>query len=350
MAKRRVNQRRVPTRSDRGHRAWEVLTLKCGIRHITILLALAALAALSTACNRPPSQPPKPPANVPEPADAGSGRAATSPASHRTADPSAYRWLVEKADSTIESIPPPPGFARITLAEGSWGDWLRGLPIEFREVRLHNGQPKANQQAHHAVIAIDVGTKNLQQCADAIIRLRAEYLLAADREDEVAFHFTSGDLAEWAAWRDGARPVVQGNEVTWKKTAERDASYACFRRYLDTVFTYAGTMSLASELQPVSDPLAVELGDLFIRAGSPGHAVVVVDVAANAAGDRAFLLAQSFMPAQEIHVLKNPGSKLSPWYPAKKVGELRTPEWAFRYENLRRFPAALAGRHMRDAR
>ena len=56
---------------------------------------------------------------------------------------------------------------------------------------------------------------------------------------------------------------------------------------------------------------------------------MVVDVAAKASGERIFLLAQSFMPTQEIHVLKNPRSEISPWYPAKVNGPLATPEWDF---------------------
>jgi len=64
-----------------------------------------------------------------------------------------------------------------------------------------------------------------------------------------------------------------------------------------------------------------------------------MDVAENADGGRVFLLAQSYMPAQEIHVLKNFGEPtLSPWYVFDKDGELDTPEWSFEPGNLWRFP------------
>jgi hypothetical protein len=47
------------------------------------------------------------------------------------------------------------------------------------------------------------------------------------------------------------------------------------------------------------------------------------------------MLAQSYMPAQEIHVLKNPVSdKLNPWYEAKK-GAIETPEWTFGSDDLK---------------
>jgi hypothetical protein len=84
----------------------------------------------------------------------------------------------------------------------------------------------------------------------------------------------------------------------------------------------------------------IQPGNVFIRGGSPGHAVIIVDVAMNqSTGRKIFLLAQSYMPAQDIHILKNPADpELSPWYEvdlnAKKI---QTPEWEFGIEELRRF-------------
>lgn len=189
------------------------------------------------------------------------------------------------------------------------------------------------------MVSIDVGARDLQQCADAIIRLRAEYLFSCGADESIAFHFTSGDLAEWTRWRSGERPIVEASGVSWVDSARPDAGYGSFRDYLETIFTYAGTASLSGELEEVADPSSVRIGDVFIEGGFPGHALLVVDVAADAAGRRVFLLAQSYMPAQEIHVLRNPRSDGSPWYPAAREGPLVTPEWMTRYESLRRFPA-----------
>ena len=86
----------------------------------------------------------------------------------------------------------------------------------------------------------------------------------------------------------------------------------------------------------VLNPEKVEIGDFFLQGGQPGHAVLVVDVAENNHGDRAFLVAQSYMPAQSRHILLNPSTG-SPWYLAKPSGALVTPEWHFVYEDLRRF-------------
>ena len=241
---------------------------------------------------------------------------------------------------TVESrIPPPPGFLRIPVAPESFGEWLRALPLrEGRPpVYLFDGHEKADQTVHYAVLDTDVGEKDLQQCADAVIRLRAEYLFSGPCSDEIQFNFTSGDTARWKDWREGIRPIVSGNRVSWKSTAEVDDRYANFRAYLDTVFTYAGSASLERELNTVADPAKLELGDVFIAGGYPGHAVLVIDVVENATGGRAFLLAQSYMPAQDIHILRS-FEDIDPWYRARPGGLLRTPEWDFDYGDLKRFP------------
>jgi hypothetical protein len=76
----------------------------------------------------------------------------------------------------------------------------------------------------------------------------------------------------------------------------------------------------------------------FVHGGLPGHAVIVVDVAVNEkTGDKIFMLAQSYMPAQEIHVLRNFSSEFSPWYVENFEEELETPEWTFDPGELMRF-------------
>ncbi len=261
------------------------------------------------------------------------------------AEDARYRWPRSGSSETLLRIAPPEGFSRVEVEEGSFAAWLRELPLKpgRGEVRLHDGRLKPNQAAHFAVLDIDAGKRDLQQCADAAMRLRAEYLLASG-VDDVCFRFTSGDLASWKQWRDGFRPKISGRKVSWARSAKRDDGYASFRAFLDQVFLYAGSASLGRDLKTV--PLAkLAAGDLFLQGGYPGHAVIVLDVARDAEGRAAFLLAQSYMPAQDIHVLLNPAREGSPWYfadalePQSKdeAAELRTPEWIFSPPVLRRF-------------
>lgn len=240
----------------------------------------------------------------------------------------------------IRRFMPPAGFSRVASPQNSFGHYLRHLPLkpEGTPVHLHNGELKWNQRAHAAVVDLSVGVRDLQQCADAVMRLRAEYLFASGSQDEIAFNFTNGFPAEWKRWRSGERIRVVGDRCSWVSNGPRDSSHAALLSYMQQVFTYAGTLSLAQELQPAAQ-LPLEAGDVFIHGGSPGHAVIVVDVASNSSGQQIFMLAQSYMPAQDIHVLRNlKVERLSPWFMLQGADKLYTPEWTFEWSDRKRWP------------
>ena len=66
--------------------------------------------------------------------------------------------------------------------------------------------------------------------------------------------------------------------------------------------------------------------------------VIVLDVATDASGRAAYLLAQSYMPAQDIHVLRVPGKpNEQAWYTTAPGERLVTPEWTFGPNERRRF-------------
>ncbi len=257
------------------------------------------------------------------------------------AAPSAPARAAHAGHAVADRFAPPAGYALLRTTPGSFAEWLTRLPLKPGKppVLLHDGRRKPRQDVHAAVLDIDVGDRDLQQCADAIIRLRAEYLYSMGRYSDIHFNFTSGDRADFAKWAEGYRPLVAGNHVRWSKLTSPNRSYASFRQYLDTVFRYAGTLSLSKELVAVADPAEISIGDVFIRGGSPGHAVIVLNVAVHdETGERLFLPAQSYMPAQDIHVLKNPTDpSLSPWYRADFGETLATPEYSFRRDELKRF-------------
>jgi hypothetical protein len=238
-------------------------------------------------------------------------------------------------------FPVPPGYVRVNVPAGSFTAYVRNLPLKPTGslVHLYDGRIKRPGNVYEAVIDMDIGSKDLQQCADAIIRLRAEYLYACGATGAIHFCFTSGDTAFYSEWAEGERPTMQGNKVLWRKSAPADYSYLSFRSYLEVVFTYASTLSLEKELVPVADRSTIMPGDVFIEGGSPGHAVMVADVAVQRqTGKKCFLLVQSYMPAQDLHVLRNlKNPVISPWYELPEGELLETPEWTFQMKHLRRF-------------
>jgi hypothetical protein len=219
---------------------------------------------------------------------------------------------------TINAIPLPEGFQRTAGDPGSFTEYLRNTGLKKQTtVYLYNGEPKQNQDAQYALLNISIGNKDLQLCADAVMRIRAEYLFSKKQFDQIIFYDNDKTAYRFAA------PYTREH----------------FNKYLDRVFGMCGSASLSKQLKPVADFSDIRPGDVIIRGGFPGHAVIVMDVAINAAsGERIYLLAQSYMPAQDIHVLKNPSDAgLSPWYKVSDEQIIQTPEYSFTMNELKRW-------------
>ncbi len=255
-----------------------------------------------------------------------------------------YPWLAARpapTQSLALRFAPPAGCRRVAVTAGSWGAWLRGLPLRpgGTPARLYNGQLKDNQAVVAAVVDIDPGTKDLQQCADAVIRLRAEYLFSQN-PNKIHFHLTTGYDAWFSDYVAGTTFRVRGEEVRPAPKPAEAPTHAALGRYLLPVFGYAGTLSLSREVQPVA-LAAVQPGDVLVHGGRPGHAVLVADVAENLrSGQRYILLMQSYMPAQNIHLLRNVSHPaLGAWFavPGPAGAEFDTPEWTFGRAELGRF-------------
>lgn len=247
--------------------------------------------------------------------------------------------MINAAGMTLESrILTPAGYQRTTASEGSLTEFLRAYPMKEygASVHLYDGREKGNQGAHCAVFDLPIENYDLQQCADSVIRVYAEYFWNTGQYDKIAFHYTNGFLAEYTKWRDGMRIQVDGNNVTWVSSAGYDDSYDCFVSYLKQVFSYAGTLSMDSEAEPI-DLSEAKIGDVFLHGGSPGHVVMIVDSCVNEQGEKAFLLAQGYMPAQEFHVLVNEKHLGDPWYYESEIRyPFQTPEYTFEEGSLKK--------------
>lgn len=225
----------------------------------------------------------------------------------------------EKPLEFVFDLPVPDGYKRESVS--GYGKWIRNIKLsKDNTVYYFNGNTKPNQSIHVAVLDFDIGKRDLQQCADACMRIRAEYLYNQKRYSEIKFLLASG---KWKPYSD----YTPQNK------------YETFRKYMNYIFAFANTKSLKQQMKPVANFASIEVGDVLVQSGNPyGHAVTVMDVCTNAKGDKQFMLSQSYMPAQSIEILINPKSNSkSPWYPVDFEGDLITPEWTFEKKDLRRF-------------
>ncbi|WP_345954946.1 DUF4846 domain-containing protein [Mucilaginibacter sp. PAMB04168] len=215
-----------------------------------------------------------------------------------------------KTDTVVSRFKIPASYQQITVQPGSFAQWLqnRTLKPAGTPTRTYTGTIARTNPYTAAVLNMSIGNQDLQQCADAVMRLRAEYLYSKKDYKAISFNFTSGFKCDFIHFAEGYRYQQSG---VWKKQAAKDYSYASFLRYMNLVFSYAGTLSLDKELHQVTNANDLNIGDVFIKGGSPGHCFIVMNVVINKVNhQKRFLLAQSFMPAQNIQILQNG----SPWF------------------------------------
>lgn len=226
--------------------------------------------------------------------------------------------------ATVGDIPTPFGYERIDGDDAAYSRYLRSLPLKKKgtKVQLFTGGDARFQSLCFAVIDLPL-LSNDEQCADVCMRLRAEYLFNAGRYRKI--HFKNAD----------------GKTMHYGGGSSRKA----FERYMRKVYGVASTYSLSRELEQrqLKD---MQPGDVFVYAAADrpgshkyGHAVMVVDVAQDKHGKKAFLLAEGNTPARDIHVMRNYMSPFrSPWFMLDDdAGELQLSIFHYKASELRHF-------------
>ena len=241
---------------------------------------------------------------------------------------------------SIREISLPQGFNYVEDGDSVYSNWLLDLKLKkSKTVYLYNGKLKANQDVQYGVLNIDIGKKDLIQCADAAMKLRADYLFEKHLYDQIKFLTTSGNEISFENWLKGMRWKVEGAKlVPYNIHKDESNIQKEYNSFMEFVFYYCGTYSLSKQLKAVNDTRSLQPGDIFVYGGFPGHAVTVMAVAKNQAGKKIFLLSQGYMPAQDIHILKNyANTDLSPWYGVPDIFPLYTPQWQFDIGSLKRW-------------
>lgn len=189
---------------------------------------------------------------------------------------------------TIGDISVPHGFERIDVASGSFGEYIRQFPLKKRgsHMTYYNGKLALGQYFGYSVLDLPM-LSDIEQCADAVMRMRAEYLWDKGLYESIHFH------------------TVGGRDQRYSGGPDRKA----FEQFLRKVYDNSNTTSLRREMKTKSFKDIVP-GDVFVYEspgdGYYGHAVLVVDVAINKkTGHTAIMLAQSSTPALTMHIIRD---------------------------------------------
>jgi hypothetical protein len=235
----------------------------------------------------------------------------------------------KKTNSHLQPVRP------LSYPRDSWPWFLQHLPTENKPILDFRGNLIGNQEKHFAILTYDVGSTDLQQCADALMRLRSEYLFSQKKYAQIGFHFNSGIYYSWTDYLNGMRPIFKRRQQVLARTnATAEPSHTSLRKWLDIVYTYANTVSLCRELKKAD---GLQTGTVIIFPGNPGHCCMIMDEAVTDIQDTVFKLVEGYMPAQSIYVLSNPYEpEWSPWYHLGK-GEINTASCSFRSYFLKKF-------------
>ena len=137
-----------------------------------------------------------------------------------------------------QRFPVPEGYKRLNVNTGSFEAYLRALPLkpEGSKIGVFNGTKLEGSTIHAAVVDLPIGNEDLHQCADAIMRLRAEYFWSQKRYKEIHFNFTNGMRVDYSKWRQGYRMNVVGNKTSWQLKEKSSDSYESFWEYMELIF------------------------------------------------------------------------------------------------------------------
>ncbi|CAA0164266.1 DUF4846 domain-containing protein [Tenacibaculum maritimum] len=246
----------------------------------------------------------------------------------------------EKGMTIKNRVKPPYGYKRVSYGAGTFESFIQNYTLkEYGSSIINYDKTKYFYQIGHiGILALSVPENGLQQCADALIRLRAEYLWKTNQKEKIGFEFTSGHYCSWKKYAAGYRSKIEGNKVTFHKIAKANYTKTAFYKYLNLIYTYSGTLSLYNELPKVVQEEDLQLGDMLVKPGTPGHILMLVDEVINKKGEKLFVLAQGNTPAQSVHLLKNfNNASLTPWYSLKKNALIQVPGYSFDNSQFIRF-------------
>ncbi len=299
-------------------------------------LGLFCLLSCKHATKPEPGAPKSPDTASASAPPSASAAAPEAPPPRTALNPNKYRWLgaenlkfPKPVDSLEARFPTPPGYHRVANPPGSFGEWLRGLPLaaEGTPVVSNTGDVvfKGDDDYVAAVVAIDVGAGDLQQSSDAVVRLNAEWLWGNDKPDAISYRSASKLDMPFSRWARGQRLIASGPNVFWVvKGKPKDPTYDDFRQYIDAVMLWTNNVSLATRATRVADPKELVPGDFFLQTRGKGHALLVLDLAEKPTGERVALLGQAMQsPAQSVRVIRL--GRETAWFSMRPPNPVLTP-------------------------
>jgi hypothetical protein len=198
-----------------------------------------------------------------------------------------FAFSLQSTPVNISSIPVPNGYTRVNYERSSFSNYVQHLPLKS-ENRIFSHQNKDLTHWYESLGVIDkplLFKDDLEQCADFTMRLWADY------------HKESGKLSTLFLFN------YSGSKVYFKD------SHLSYEKFLRKAFASSNSHSMKVGAKKISSAELVP-GDLFVQneTGGIGHVSMILDHAKSPSKPDLYLIAFSFMPAQEMHIEKAPAN------------------------------------------
>ena len=246
--------------------------------------------------------------------------------------------------SISSMIQVPQDFIRPPFPATSLQSYLQTLPVKSYNSKVikYDGYEK-HFNCYAAVLQTDLEiTEDLIHGEHIIQYLRAQFLYKSEKYDMINYSYDDNRSLSFDQWGAGARFVWQDTIYVLDTIAAENYSYESFQKYMNTIFQNSSTNSIAMDTRNI-DYSELSIGDVLVQPKdfrNRGHAVFVVDMAVHpSTGEKLVLLAQGYMPSQDLHILKNTlEPEISPWYRVNDESPyFATAQWTFRQKHARRF-------------
>jgi len=217
---------------------------------------------------------------------------------------------------TIEKLfPPPAGFTRVNVQPNSFSEYLRNMPVLADSFNVRDFQDrikvKSGDSTLAGVVPVNIKGRRLVQCMDIIVYLHADFLHKTGNLNSMEYPLPDGTLFSWNEWKTGYREVFERIRFVKKKVAAADSSERNRRIYLNRLFNYSDTQTFYHYYSEV-EVSKILPADFIVKKGKRKHAVLIVDIAENALGEKVALIGQGDTPACQFYLLKD--KKGNPWF------------------------------------
>lgn len=231
-------------------------------------------------------------------------------------------------------------FHRIVIKDNSFASFLRQLPLNKpgSDVLNHRGGvfKSGNDTSVAFVVDMNINGRRLEQCMDILVRIYAEYLWENNLTEDLNLPIPGGYRLAWQKWMEGFRPAFKGINMSLNQTAPANSTIQSYRSYLNTVYSESHTQQFYHAYQTLNRT-DVQIGDIIIKRGTKGHAVMIVDLAINKEGNMIALIGNGDTPACQFFLLNYRSDQ--PWVPLDFTQEtLSLPlKRKMSWDGLRRF-------------